>query len=52
VQRIKDDDGGHDLLQLNVYFASLKEQSLFYGDTPDGDPIDYHDVDVGKGSPE
>jgi hypothetical protein len=23
-----------------------------YGDTPDDDPIDYYDVDVGKGSPE
>jgi hypothetical protein len=24
----------------------------FYGDIPDDDPIDYHDVDVGQGSPE
>jgi hypothetical protein len=35
-----------------VKFASLKEQALFYGDIPDDDPIDYHDVDVGQGSPE
>jgi hypothetical protein len=38
--------------QLNVKFASLREQALFYGDIPDDDPIDYHDVDVGQGSPE
>jgi hypothetical protein len=37
---------------LNVKFASLEEQALFYGDIPDDDPIDYHDVDVGQGSPE
>jgi hypothetical protein len=43
------------VLQPNVKFASLtrlKEQALFYGDIPDADPIDYHDVDVGKRSPE
>jgi hypothetical protein len=40
------------MLQPNVKFASLKEQALFYGDIPDDDPIDYHDVDVGQGSPE
>jgi hypothetical protein len=40
------------VLYLNVNFASLKEQDLFYGDIPDDDPIDYHDVDVGQGSPE
>jgi hypothetical protein len=40
------------VLQSNVKFASHKEQALFYGDIPDDDPIDYHDVDVGKGSPE
>jgi hypothetical protein len=40
------------VLQSNVNFASLKEQALFYGDIPDDDPIDYHDVDVGQGSPE
>jgi hypothetical protein len=33
-------------------FASLKEQAIFYGDLPDDDPIDYHDVVVGQGSPE
>jgi hypothetical protein len=42
------------VLQSNVKFASLKEQALFYSDIPDNDPInyDYHDVDVGQGSPE
>jgi hypothetical protein len=40
------------VLQSNVKFASLKEQALFCGDIPDDDPIDYHDVDVGQGSPE
>jgi hypothetical protein len=52
VQRSLDEDGDHDVLQPNVKFASLKEQALFYGDIPDDDPIDYHDVDVGQGSPE
>jgi hypothetical protein len=52
VQWRKIDDGDHDVLQPNVKFASLKEQALFYGDIPDDSPIDYHDVDVGKGSPE
>jgi hypothetical protein len=52
VQQGEHDDGHHDVLQSNVKFASLKEQNLFYGDIPDDDPIDYHDVDVGKGSPE
>jgi hypothetical protein len=52
VQRGEVDDGDHDVLQSNVKFASLREQALFYGDIPDDDPIDYHDVDVGKGSPE
>jgi hypothetical protein len=51
VQRGEVDDGDHDVLQSNVKFASLKEQALFY-DIPDDDPIDYHDVDVGQGSPE
>jgi hypothetical protein len=40
------------VLHPNGKFASLKEKALFYGDTPDDDPIDYHDVDVGQGSPE
>jgi hypothetical protein len=40
------------VLQSNVKFSSLREQALFYGDIPDDDPIDYHDVDVGQGSPE
>jgi hypothetical protein len=52
VQRGEDDDWDHEVLQSNVKFASLKEHALFYGDIPDDDPIDYHDVDVGKGSPE
>jgi hypothetical protein len=52
VHRSKVDDRDHDLLQLNAMFASLKEQALFYGDIPDDDPIDHHDVDVGQGSPE
>jgi hypothetical protein len=52
VQRSEDDDLDHDVLQPNVNFASLKEQALFYGDIPADDPIDYHDVDVEKGSPE
>jgi hypothetical protein len=46
------DDGEHDVLQSNVKFASLREQALFYGDNPDDDTIDYHNVDVGQGSPE
>jgi hypothetical protein len=40
------------VLQPNVKFATLKEQALFYGNIPDDDTIDYHDVDVGQGSPE
>jgi hypothetical protein len=40
------------VLQSNVKFASLKEQALFYGDIPDNETIDYHDVDAGQGSPE
>jgi hypothetical protein len=52
VQRSEGGDGDHDVLQPNVKFASLKEQALFYDDIPDDDPIEYHDVDVGKGSPE
>jgi hypothetical protein len=52
VQRSEDYGGDYDMLQSNVKFASLKEQAHFYGDIPDDDPIDYHDVDVGQGSPE
>jgi hypothetical protein len=52
VQRCEYDDGYHDVLQPNVKFASHKEQALFYGDIPDDDPIDYHDVYVGRGSSE
>jgi hypothetical protein len=51
VQLREHDDGDHDVLQSNIKLASLKEQALFYGDIPDDDPIDYHDVDVGQGSP-
>jgi hypothetical protein len=52
VQRSEDDDVDHDVLQSNIKFASLKEQALFYNDIPDDDPMDYHDVHVGQGSPE
>jgi hypothetical protein len=52
VQRGEHDNGDHDVLQSNVKFASLREQALFYADIPDDDLIDYHDVDVGQGSPE
>jgi hypothetical protein len=52
IQRSGDDDGEHDALQPNVKFASLKEQAPFYNDIPDDVPIDYNDVDVGKGIPE
>jgi hypothetical protein len=51
VQRTDDYDGDHDVLQPNVSFASLKEQALLYSDIPD-DLIDYHDVDIGQGSPD
>jgi hypothetical protein len=40
------------MLQVNVKFASLKEKSFFCDDPPDDDPIDYHDEEVRKGSPE
>jgi hypothetical protein len=52
LQRGEVDERDHDVLQSNVKFASLKEQDLLYGDIPDDDSIDYHDVDVGQGSPE
>jgi hypothetical protein len=52
VQRSEVGDGGHDMLQLNVKFASLKEQALYYGEFPDDDPIYYYDEDVGQGSQE
>jgi hypothetical protein len=39
-------------IQLNVKFASLKTQALFYGDIPDDDLIYNPDVEVRKGSPE
>jgi hypothetical protein len=32
--------------------ASGSRLFFFYGDIPDDDPIDYHDEDVGQGSPE
>jgi hypothetical protein len=51
LQRSEDEDGDHDVLQPNVNFSSLKKQALFYGDIPDDDPIDYHDVDVRQRSP-
>jgi hypothetical protein len=40
------------VLQPNVKFASLNEQALFYGEIPDDDQIEYHDVDVGQRIPE
>jgi hypothetical protein len=52
VLRGEHDNGDHDVLQSNVKFASLKEQARFYGDIPDDDQIDYHDVDVEQESPE
>jgi hypothetical protein len=52
LQRSEDDDGDHDVLQPNVKFAILKGQARFYVNIPDDDPIYYHDVDVGKESPE
>jgi hypothetical protein len=52
VQRSEDDDEDHEVLQLNVKFASLREQARFYDDIPDDEPIDCHDVEVGQGSPE
>jgi hypothetical protein len=52
IKRCEDDDEDYDVLHPNVKFVSLKEQALFYGDIPDDDPIDYHDVDVGQGNPE
>jgi hypothetical protein len=52
VQLREHDDEDHDVIQPIVKFASLKEQAIFYADIPDDDPIDYHDVDVGQGSPE
>jgi hypothetical protein len=52
VQRGEHDEGDHDVLQPNVKFASLKEQDLFYGDIPDDYPKYYHDLDVGRGSPD
>jgi hypothetical protein len=52
VQRKEDEDGEHDVIQPNVKFASVRDQALVYGEIPDDDPIDYHDVDVWQGSPE
>jgi hypothetical protein len=52
VQRSEDEYGDHEVLQPNVKFVSLKDQALFYGEIPDDDPLDYHDVDVGNESPE
>jgi hypothetical protein len=40
------------VVHRSIKFASLTEQSLFYGDIPDDNPIDYHDVKVGQGIPE
>jgi hypothetical protein len=51
-QQDEEDDGDQDVIQPNIKFASLKEQSLFYGDITDDYPIDYCDVKVGQGSSE
>jgi hypothetical protein len=48
----RNDDGNLDVVQLSIKFASLKEQSMFYGDIYDNDPIDNNDVMSGQGSPE
>jgi hypothetical protein len=40
------------VLQLNVKFASLKEQAIFCGEIPDDNPIHYYAVKVVQGSPE
>jgi hypothetical protein len=45
-------DVNYDVVQPNIKFTSHKEQSLFYADILDDDPIDYHDVEIGKGIPE
>jgi hypothetical protein len=50
LQRNEGGYGDHDVFEPNEKFASLKEQALFYGDIPDDDAIEYHDVDVGQGS--
>jgi hypothetical protein len=52
VQWSEYNDKEHDVLQSNINFSNLKEQSPFYGDIPDDDQIDYHDVKVGRKSPE
>jgi hypothetical protein len=51
VQRSEDYEGNHDVLQTNVKLASLKEPAFFYGDIPDDDPIDFHDVYLGARKP-
>jgi hypothetical protein len=52
VQRGEDLGEDLDVLQSNVKFASLRVKAPLYGDIPDDDPIDYHAVNVGQGSPE
>jgi hypothetical protein len=49
-QKSEEDDGDRNVVQPNIKIASLKEQSLFYGEILDDDPIDYHDVEVGQES--
>jgi hypothetical protein len=51
-QQDEERDGDQHVVQPNIKFASLNEQSLFHGYIPDDDPIDHHDVEVGRGSPE
>jgi hypothetical protein len=52
MQRSEDVDADLDILQPNIKFSILKEQSLFYSDIPDDDPICYHELKVGQGNPE
>jgi hypothetical protein len=47
LRRCENNDGDHDVVHLNVKYASCKEKSLFYGDVPDDGPIDSDTVEVG-----
>jgi hypothetical protein len=50
VQLGENDDDDRDVPQPSIKFASLKDQTLFYSEIPDDDPIDYNGVDIGQGS--
>jgi hypothetical protein len=45
-------DGNQDVVQPNIKLASLKDQSHFYDDIPDYDPIHDDNFKVCKGYPE